>query len=191
MAWQKTTIKIKKDYSPAERIAIAEDIIEQIVKRTQKMNLDKNGQPFPKYSKNYKESLDFKIAGKSGGNVNLTLSGDMLTELDLISHRAGELLIGFENGSEENAKAEGNIKGTYGQKHKIRGKKRDFLGITKTEKDNILKKYPLKDIEARKKTVDIAEKARKIAEKATTPTMSSTVFDRVFRGDSDLKNAKN
>jgi hypothetical protein len=108
---------------------------------------DKRNRNFKPYSKSYKESLDFKIGGKSS-KPNLTLSGDMLDSIELISQRSGNLLIGFENGTEENAKAEGNIKGTYGQK-KPTGKARDFLGITQKDLNAILDKYPLKDSEER------------------------------------------
>ncbi len=73
-------------------------------------------------------SLDFKNSGKSK-HVDLQLSGDMLAALSLLSHKSGEITIGFENGTLENDKAEGNILGTYGQKSPIPGKKRDFLGI--------------------------------------------------------------
>lgn len=103
-------------------------MIEHIYDRTNR-GLDKKGNPFPGYSKDYIKSLDFKNAGKSKGRVDLQLSGDMLAAMKLINHKNGKLTIGFERGSEENAKAEGNILGTYGQQSPIKGKKRDFLGI--------------------------------------------------------------
>lgn len=131
MAWQRFKVEIPEDLKPRQRKELGDLIIEHIFERTNK-GLDKNGQRFPGYSKTYKESLDFKIAGK-GSRVNLQLSGDMLAAIELLNHKKGELLIGFENGSEENAKAEGNILGTYGQKTPIPGKKRDFLGIEKAK----------------------------------------------------------
>ncbi len=106
-------------------------IVERIVERTQQ-GKDKNGNPFPKYSNSYKESLDFKIAGKSS-KVDLQLSGDMLAELKLLKSTRNWVEVGFDRWSEENARADGNIRGTYGQKTPIKGKARDFLGITEKE----------------------------------------------------------
>lgn len=128
MAWQKLKLDIPDDLSPKERETLADLVIEHIVDRTDR-GLDKNGKKFPGYSKNYIKSLDFKNAGKSKSNVNLQLSGDTLAALQLLNHKSGQILVGFVNGTEENAKAEGNIKGTYGQPSPIPGKQRDFLGI--------------------------------------------------------------
>ena len=156
MAWMRTKIVIPKEYGPAEREAIAVDIIDTIVDRTQNKNkgVRKRGKgyelyDFPEYGKKYIKSKDFKIAGKSE-EVDLTLSGDMMADIQLLSHKSGELLIGFENGSESNSKAEGNIRGTYGQPKPIKKKKRNFLGITKDEKREVLDKYPVDDIQKRK-----------------------------------------
>jgi len=141
--WQRVAITIPKAYGPQEREAIAIDVIDLITKRTKK-GLDKTGDTFPSYSESYKKSLDFKIA-KGGGKPNLTLSGDMLSAMELLNHASGKILIGYENGTTENAKADGNIRGTYGQSSPIKGGKyaRDFLGISKKELDAILKKYPI------------------------------------------------
>lgn len=132
-------IEIPEELSPDQRIQLADDIIEYIVDRTKK-GADKRNRPFPGYSKSYIDSLDFKIAGKSRSRIDLTLSGEMLADLTLLSHRKGQLLIGFENGTESNAKADGNIRGTYGQSFST-GKKRDFLGITKGDLFSILDPY--------------------------------------------------
>lgn len=51
----------------------------------------------------------------------------MLAALKLLNHKPGNLMIGFENGTLENDKAEGNILGTYGGAPT--GKRRNFLGI--------------------------------------------------------------
>lgn len=125
--WQKIDIKIPDDLKPAQRDELGDLIIEHIFDRTNR-GLDKKGNPFPSYSKSYKNSLDFRNAGKSG-KVNLQLSGDMLASLELLRQKSGELRIGFERGSDANDIADGNIKGTYGRQKPIKGKKRDFLGI--------------------------------------------------------------
>lgn len=127
--WQKISIKVPASFKPDERVEVADLVIEHIFQRTTEENVDKKGRPFPKYSSAYKGSLDFKNAGKSGGNIDLQLSGDMLAAMKLLSHKKGEIVIGFEKGTEENAKADGNIRGTYGNEAPLPGKKRDFLGI--------------------------------------------------------------
>ena len=148
--WMKTKIKISRRYSQEEREAIAFDVLDHILSRTER-GIDKNGSKFPSYSKAYKDSLDFKIAGKSN-KVDLKLSGDMLADMKLLDEEKGAIVIGYENDTESNAKAEGNIKGTYGQK-KSTGKRRDFLGIEEKELAKILAKYPLSDEEKRKERV--------------------------------------
>jgi hypothetical protein len=66
----------------------------------------------------------------------------MLDNLELISHKSGEIVIGYKNPSDELAgKVEGNRRGTYGQSKPIPGKKRDFLGIAKEELDILIDSY--------------------------------------------------
>lgn len=156
-------VNISKKYGPAAREAIAQDIIDFIVKRTVTESVDKNGNPLPKYSKGYTKSLDFKNAGKTE-KVDLTLSGDMLGTMDLVRHSSGLLRIGYGRGHDERGKAEGNILGTYGKSSPIKGKQRDFLGINKSEIDNIVSNYPLDDkeklneqIEETKSTISFAD----------------------------------
>jgi hypothetical protein len=146
---QKVIIPIGTGFTPAQRRRIAEDLIEVMISRSED-GVGVYGDPnnpkslkrrsFPGYSDTYINSLDFKIAGKSPGNVNLTLSGDMLVAIDLLEDRGNKLVIGFEAGSEENARADGNIRGAYGGAPNPR-KARPFLGVTADELDSVLKKY--------------------------------------------------
>jgi len=115
---------------PSDRIALSKDIIDFIINRTRSKGLDKNNTPFKKYSKEYIKSLDFKNAGKSAGKVNITLSGDTLESILLLSHKTGEITLGFEKGSEANKIAEGNITGSYGQSKPSKKRARDVLGIS-------------------------------------------------------------
>lgn len=135
MTQQKVTLEIPDDLKPKEREDLAFAILEHIRERTASgTGLNSAGtrlKDFPKYSKSYIKSLDFRIAGK-GSTVNLTLSGDMLDAMDLLKHKKGELTIGFERGSEENARAEGNILGSYGGAPNA-AKARNFLGVTRSE----------------------------------------------------------
>lgn len=143
MAWQRVKIEIPDDLKPGEREDIAWLVLEHIRDRTatgRGLNADGSRlKRFPGYSESYKKSLDFKI-GRKSSTVNLTLSGDMLDAMDLLSHKKGQLVIGFENGSVDNDKAEGNILGAYGGDPNP-GKARNFLGVTDAELKTILRKY--------------------------------------------------
>ena len=127
MPQQKVSIPIPEDLKPAQRKELADLVIEHIYERTTEENVDKRGRPFPEYSESYMKSLDFANAGKSG-KVDLQLSGDMLAAMRLLRESRGEIVIGFDRGSPENAKAEGNILGSYGGEPN-RKRARDFLGI--------------------------------------------------------------
>lgn len=131
MAWMKTKVSISPSFKPKDRVAISDAIIEYIKNRTMD-GVDKNLEKFANYKPSY---AAFKGVGV--GDVDLVFSGDMLSDLKLLSHRNGELTIGFENGSKSNGKAEGNIKGTYGQPRPVQ-QPRDFLGITDIEVESLL-----------------------------------------------------
>ena len=135
---QKFTVRLS-GYSTKEQEAIALEILEKVKKRTQS-GRDKNGNAFEPYSESYKKSAAFKAAGKTS-KVNLTLSEDMLNSMEILKNEKGRVTLGFEDGSVENGKADGNIRGTYGKPRKV-GPARDFLGISNDELSTILKKYP-------------------------------------------------
>lgn len=139
-SWQKfevilpDTIKSSKD-----KLAVGEDLIEHIRQRTEK-GKDNEGSRFPGYSKGYKNSLDFAIAGKSPSKVNLTQTGDMLADIEVLAIKGDKLIIGFEKGSLSNDKADGHITGWQGRSKT----KREFLGFEGSEKQvmkTIIKKH--------------------------------------------------
>lgn len=133
--WQRVRLEIPKQLKPVDREQVASEIIDFIIDRS-KQGKNKNGRNFPKYTKEYA-----KFKGVSRDAVDLTLDDEMLNEMQLLSHKSGELLIGYERGSDENAKADGNIRGTYGKPSPIPGKARDFLGISKTQLQRIVREY--------------------------------------------------
>jgi len=140
--WQHVVINIPDGYTREERMAIGQDMVDRVRERTQNSNVDKNGKALAAYSKEYVESLDFKNAGKSKGDVNFTQSGDTLGALDVLSTDPGRIVIGWEKGSESNAIADGNIRGTFGHANTV-GPRRDILGLTEQEVNRILAAYPL------------------------------------------------
>lgn len=121
-------LSLPKGLTKAERLDIADLVIEFIVDRTQR-GKDVNGEPFVKYSPAYQKSLDFVNAGKKKGmKPNLTLSGDMLAALAILDEKDGKIVVGYEKGSDEEGRAEGNILGSYGGEPDKK-KARPFLGI--------------------------------------------------------------
>jgi len=133
--WQKVAIEIPKRFGPTERMAIAQEVISFIIDRS-RSGKDINGKSFAKYTKDY--------ASKKGqSNVDLTLSAEMLDAMELLNHKSGALVIGYDKGNKElNGKVEGNQLGTYGKAKPIPGKARPFLGINEKDLKRILNKYP-------------------------------------------------
>ena len=134
--WQKLDLEVPPEFTARQRKKVADLVIDHIIERTQK-GYDKDGDKFPPYSEEYTKSLDFRIAGKSKSRVDLTLSGDMLASLELLDSNRGKIRIGFERGSEENARADGNIRGSYGGSPNPK-RARDFLGIEPDVFDSII-----------------------------------------------------
>lgn len=132
--WQRLKLDISKEgLDEAEALEIADEAIKYIVKRTKK-GIDMNGDRFVSYSKEY-------AAKKGQKNVDLTLSSDMLAAMKVLGMtKKGDVFIGFENGTKENGKADGNQRGTYGQPKPIPGKARPFLGLDDQELSKIIDK---------------------------------------------------
>lgn len=127
MAWIREKIYLPKTIKPKDRVKLADAIIEHIINRTAS-GIDKNNKDFPKYSKEYADKKNVGV-----GDVDLILSGEMLDSIKLLSHKSGEIIIGFDKTDKElNGKAEGNIKGSYGGDPNPK-KARDFLGMPKDD----------------------------------------------------------
>ena len=88
------------------------------------------------YSKEYSDTLEFKVAGKSRTNVNMRLTGDMLESIETLDFDGSVLTIGIEG--EQAPKAHGHMTGKNGQAPKM---KREFFGITKQEFNEIIGNY--------------------------------------------------
>jgi hypothetical protein len=86
------------------------------------------------YSKTYAASLDFQAAGKSEGDVNMELSGDMVGSIDVLQERDDRFTIGFTD-SEVIPRAYGHISGFAGHPNQDALKKyqRVFFGVSKKE----------------------------------------------------------
>ena len=127
-----------RDFGRGTKEAIGQAVIDRIVERTQ-TGIDKNGKRFKGYSAAYKDSLAFKVNGKSD-LVNLTLTEDMLSSMTIIEQTAQTITIGFDD-STENAKAYGHISGMEGHPTIKKGKVRDFLGLPQRDIDLITDEF--------------------------------------------------
>lgn len=129
------TIVVDRGFSEDDRRRIGEAIVEHIVTRTKK-GLGVGGKKLQgpdgdgKYSQAYKDHRDFKAAGKSGSTVNLTLTGDMLTSLEVVDvSQPGFIVLGFTD-EDDNDKAAFMLEKNY-----------NFFGIDETEKRKILQRF--------------------------------------------------
>ena len=135
--WNRTRIFIGDGFKKADREAIATDIVNYIIERSKSgtgFNPETGrNKGFVRYSKEYAKR-------KGQSNVDLTLSDQMLKDIRVLSMKTDSILIGFENGTESNAKADGNQTGSYGRSPNP-AKARPFLGLTKKDLNDILIHY--------------------------------------------------
>jgi hypothetical protein len=134
--WQRIKIPLKSEkLDEDETLEVADAVIDFIAKRSRK-GYDMDGDRFVSYTKDYA-----KKTGKNRRSVDLTMSKEMLDAIKILSvNKNGDVWIGYERGSDENAKADGNQRGTYGQPKPIPGKARPFLGIRDDELAKIIDK---------------------------------------------------
>lgn len=117
-----------------QKLEVAQAVIDKIVANAEK-GKDRQGKSLPKYSKDYKDSDAFGAFGKST-KPNMTLTGDLLGQIDVIDVDGDTVLIGWAD-EQENLKAHGNITGQEG----LWPAKRDFFGLPPKEIKEILDGY--------------------------------------------------
>ncbi len=117
------------------RVGVKREIGKRFVERVRERtadNVDKDGKSFAKYSKSYIESTAFELYAKSRGDVNMTLSGEMLASMDVARVTARGFQVAFSSRTQNN-KAHGHING--GGSLPVR----DFFGLPVKEQVSILK----------------------------------------------------
>lgn len=120
--------------------AIEQDVIDYIKQRSED-HKGIGGKPWKnKYSQDYVDSQSFEAAGKSQGDVNLRLSGDMLESIDVVDENGSKFKIAIDN-ADQLPKAYGHMTGFEGHPTIKNGPKRQFFGVTDDEMRSILKKY--------------------------------------------------
>lgn len=124
--------------NPAISQAFAQAVIDRIISRTES-GRDAFGSQFKGYSKSYKDSLAFKAFGKSS-RVNLELTGEMLSSVDILSISRGNLTIGITG--EPAARAYGHMTGMEGHPF-LDGvtPERKFFGVTEQDLEDIAKDF--------------------------------------------------
>jgi len=148
--------------------ALGQAIIDRIVERSQSgngMSFNSNGSGKPvklksPYSDTYEESLEFKAAGKSKNDVNMTLTGDMLGLIDIVNVKGNTIEIGWDDET-ENAKSYNHSVGDTVPK-------RPFFGVNKAELKSIKSEFS-KDI----------KEALKIKKKEGEKAFESFVLDLI------------
>lgn len=115
--------------------AIGQRAMDMIIERTQQ-GLDKDGKRFVPYSDSYKDSLEFKAAGKNPNTVDLTLFGDMLDTLEIVKQSPKTVTLGWRD-ELQNAKAHGHVTGNI----RNDGKPRDFMGLTKDQVSQLYEEF--------------------------------------------------
>jgi hypothetical protein len=123
--------KLRGSLSNAQfRRQYSKAVIDRIVERTLS-GIDRGDKKFAGYSKEYINSDTFKIYGKAPNEVNLELTGEMLSSLKGIE-KMQEITIELIGQNNKN-KAHGHVNGLG--KKKV---KRDFLGVPDEELDQIM-----------------------------------------------------
>jgi hypothetical protein len=130
-------VNLKKPLPENYLERVGREVVRTIQERTAR-GLDKDGRAFQGYSEDYIDSLEFRIARKSPSQVNLRLSGEMMTDLEVldIDSQKGRIVVGYKSGESQD-KAHGHITGANGKLPV-----RDFMGVSKEEIATILSKVP-------------------------------------------------
>ena len=139
---KKITLEVPESFTAEQRSAVAEDVIEFITNRT-RSGYNVFGRDWSGKAGQYTDQYANRKGVRPGGPVDLSLSFDILDDLQYFSSQSGKgkVTIGFRKGSKSERKAEGNILGTYGQSSPIPGKARPFLDILKKDLKPIVDQY--------------------------------------------------
>lgn len=137
------TINFKNDFGvdlserPDLALAIGQAVLDRIEERTVEKNRGVDGRRLKKYSKDYIDSDEFKDFNKNPNEVDMTLTGRMMDDMDILDLKGNNLKIGFLS-SQENAKAYNHNVGDTVPKRPFFGvNKSDIKEIKREFKDNI------------------------------------------------------
>lgn len=117
---------------------IGERIIEKMLARVTEDNKGINGRQLKKpYSKAYINSAAFDAYGKSPNDINMTLTGDMLADIDVLKSTPKKIVIGFTSDDQIPKAYNHNVGDTL--------PKRPFFGLNEKEIKEIRQEF-LKEV---------------------------------------------
>jgi len=153
--------------NPDIGMAFGQSIVDRIVDRTQGENRRADGPSFRRYSESYEESQAFADFGKSG-SVDLTLTGDMLLDIDILELTPSRLVVGFSDQT-QTAKAFNHHTGDTVPA-------RPFFDINKSELDELVDEFQ-PEIESDVLASETQEAETRISLLDLLTQVSGTVFD--------------
>lgn len=89
-------VDLSKNEALKQRIGQA--IIDRIIERNEQNKSVEGGNLKTPYSKSYAKSKKFELYGKSRGDVNMKLTGDMLSSVDISETRGNQVKIELDQG---------------------------------------------------------------------------------------------
>lgn len=120
---------------PGLKEAIGQALIDKMKDRTASNEFVKIDSGAQRYSDSYAESDEFKARGKSKGNVNMKLTGDMLSALEVLETSGNSIKLGFDD-PEEREKAGGHNRGD----NKVLPL-RQFFGLRQSEVKEVIGRF--------------------------------------------------
>lgn len=132
----KLTVDCPEDFSSEERRALAEKVMDFISERT-KSGRNVFGRDWAGAAGRYSSSYARLKGVSTGGPVDLANSHDMLDDMTYLGSDIGEITVGYEDGTKSEAKAEGNILGSYGRNPNPK-KARPFLDILQKDLQDLI-----------------------------------------------------
>lgn len=153
------------------RQSIGQDIIDTIIDRTED-GISNEGRSFKSYDADYIDSDAFKAYGKSSSEVNLTLSGGMLADIDITKSENNKLEVAHVDIT-ETAKAY-NHNTPKSKANPL--PRRPYFGVNKSELQKIIKPYK-KQSAAQEAT---QEQANILAQLQKTEKQKRNDFNLIF-----------
>lgn len=125
-----------------------QDLIDRIIERTEGGKAIHGRNLKRPYSKSYRDSDEYKDFGKTG-KVNMTLTGSMLDDIDIIDDEGDTIKIGFNEDLQNKKAFNHNVGDTV--------PKRPFFGINKKELKKIAASYKEEIDELRQEVEETGE----------------------------------
>lgn len=166
---------------PSLKEVIGQALIDVIVERS-KSGKDIDRTPFKKYPKSYKESDQYAAFGKTS-NVNMDLTGNMLSDIDVKPAPGSIIKLGFRD-SVNNAKSFNHMTGDT-------VKQRQFFGLRDKDVKDVLTRFQTEIDSLRPEGSSVNNfigritNGSELASTAGTSTTTATISIRDLFGESE------